>query len=75
MKGLSKLLPSKPRFMARYPTRITMSCEPSTAPKPTWGEFAAEMQEFWDRPPADERTADEIIGYDEYGLPFADEYS
>ncbi|MCX7113038.1 MAG: hypothetical protein NTX45_23565 [Proteobacteria bacterium] len=39
--------------------------EPPTAPKPTWEEFAAEMQEFWNRLPADERTADEIIGYDE----------
>lgn len=43
--------------------------EPDAVPKPTWEEFAAEMKDFWDRLPADDRTPDEIIGYDENGLP------
>ena len=42
---------------------------PPSAPKPTWEGFAAEMRNFWARLPADSRTADEIIGYDEHGLP------
>ena len=46
-----------------------LACKPPTAPKPTWEEFASEMRDFWDRLPADKRTPDEIIGYDEHGLP------
>lgn len=43
--------------------------EPQTAPTPSWEAFALEMKEFWERLPADSRTPDEIIGYDEHGLP------
>ena len=39
------------------------------APPSAWEGFAAEMRNFWARLPADSRTADEIIGYDEHGLP------
>lgn len=42
---------------------------PPSTPKPTWEAFAAEMRDFRDRLPADSRTTDEIIGYDEHGLP------
>lgn len=42
----------------------------SPAPlRPTWEEFAADMRDFWDRLPPDSRSTDEIIGYDEHGLP------
>ncbi|MGZ8218842.1 FitA-like ribbon-helix-helix domain-containing protein [Methylomagnum sp.] len=43
--------------------------EPPATPKPTWEEFAGEMRDFWGRLPTDPRTADEILGYDEHGLP------
>ena len=46
-----------------------LACESPAVTKPTWEEFATEMKEFWDRLPADNRTSDDIIGYDEYGLP------
>ncbi len=47
-----------------------LACESPTAPKPTWEEFAAEMKEFCDKLPADNRTSNEIIGYGEHGLPY-----
>ena len=49
--------------------RNNLPPEPSATPKPTWEEFAADMRDFWERLPPDARTADEIIGYDEHGLP------
>ena len=49
--------------------RNSLPPEPRATSKPTWEEFAADMRDFWDRLPADSRTADDIIGYDEHGLP------
>lgn len=49
--------------------RESLIPETPTALKPTWADYAAEMKEFWDGLPADARTLDEIIGYDEHGLP------
>lgn len=43
--------------------------EPAAAPKPTWDEFAKQMEEFWAMPILDDRSPDDIIGYDEHGLP------
>jgi Arc/MetJ-type ribon-helix-helix transcriptional regulator len=37
--------------------------------KPSWEVFALEMQEFWNQLPVDNRTCDEIIGYDANGIP------
>ncbi|MCP5197934.1 MAG: Arc family DNA-binding protein [Gammaproteobacteria bacterium] len=42
---------------------------PVAAPKPTWDEFAEQLRVLWEMPVLDPRTPDEIIGYDEYGLP------
>ncbi len=49
--------------------RDSLPPEPPATANPTWEEFAADMRDFWDRLPPDPRTADEIIGYDEHGLP------
>ena len=43
--------------------------EPGVTPKPTWEEFAGQMKDLWAMPVLDHRAPDEIIGYDDNGLP------
>jgi plasmid stability protein len=60
------------RSVAQEVLALLRDSLPPEAPaprKPTWDEFAADMQDFWNRLPPDSRTIDEIIGYDEHGLP------
>ncbi|PZN68754.1 MAG: hypothetical protein DM484_30955 [Candidatus Methylumidiphilus alinenensis] len=40
-----------------------------TRPKLTWEEYSLQMKDLWSMPVLDHRTPDEIIGYDENGLP------
>jgi antitoxin VapB len=43
--------------------------EPGVTPKPTWEEFAGQVKDLWAMPVLDHRAPDEIIGYDDNGLP------
>ena len=42
---------------------------PEPRPKLTWKEFSEQMKDLWSLPVVDPRTPDEIMGYDENGLP------
>jgi antitoxin VapB len=43
--------------------------EAGVTPKPTWEEFAGQVKDLWAMPVLDHRAPDEIIGYDDHGLP------
>ncbi|MGH8566113.1 MAG: FitA-like ribbon-helix-helix domain-containing protein [Gammaproteobacteria bacterium] len=43
--------------------------EPGVTPKPTGEEFAGQVKDLWLMPVLDQRAPDEIIGYDDNGLP------
>jgi len=43
--------------------------ESGVTPKPTWEEFAEQVKDLWAMPVLDHRTPDEIIGYNDNGLP------
>ena len=46
-----------------------LATTPKAPPKPTWEQFSEQMQDLWAMPVLDPRTPDEIIGYDDNGLP------
>ncbi len=43
--------------------------ELDVTPKPTWEEFAGQVEALWAMPVLDPRAPDEIVGYDDHGLP------
>lgn len=43
--------------------------ESGVTPKPTWEEFAGQVKDLWAMPMLHHRAPDEIIGYDDNGLP------
>jgi plasmid stability protein len=49
--------------------KAALAHEPPAVPKPTWDEFAEQMKALWAEPILDDRSPDDIIGYDKHGLP------